>query len=308
MGYRTRISRNDIPTAITVLVHEFGHQFSNRHTNYGCNSNNACSRYEPGQAFFVKSKLGGGLVDFTASMRRTGNSDDFILGINAQTINVALSRLNLNSSSNNIYFLDGATRGLDDGSYQGIAGEFSIFTNLIEDNEGLDIAIQSLPYNDFNDIIVPLGVKAVADGNMIISLDDTSSLPQSVNVYLEDTELNTLTLLNNQDYIFTSTNNLVGIGRFFLRYSADTLSTVTSGLDNMLIYTDYATDNIVIKGQLTNNSSYMLYDIHGRVILSNALNSSNTVHKINVNPLSTGIYMLKLSNGNTTKTQKLVIR
>jgi hypothetical protein len=50
---------NDIPTSITVLLHEFGHQFSNRHTNYGCNSNNACSRFEPGQGSTIMSTGAG---------------------------------------------------------------------------------------------------------------------------------------------------------------------------------------------------------------------------------------------------------
>lgn len=270
----------------------------------------------PGQGFFVKSAVGGGLVDYTTSMRRTGSSDDFILGRQASSLNVALSALNLSSDTNNastsVYFIEGTTRGLDPGydagSYQGTAGEFSIFTNLVENNEGLDMQIQSLPYNDFNDVVVPLGVKAVANGELTIRIMDTSTLPQNISVYLEDTVLNTLTLLNTDDYVFTPTSDLVGTGRFFLRYAADTLSTISSELDNMLIYADNTTDNIVIKGQLTEKSSAILYDIHGRIILSKDLDNSNTVNTINVDTVSAGIYIIELSDGINTISQKLVIR
>lgn len=272
----------------------------------------------PGQGFFVKSAVGGGLVDYTTAMRRTGTSDDFIQGFTANNLDVALSELSLTSDSNvsstSIYFIEGTTRSLDPGydagSYQGSAGEFSIFTNLVEDNEGLDMQIQTLPYNDFNDVVIPLGIKALAGTSLTIGLEENlnSPVPSNVNVYLEDTLLNTLTLLNTSEYTFTPSSDMIGTGRFFLRYSAETLSTVSSELDNMLIYADNANDNIVIKGQLTEKSNVILYDIHGRVILSQDLDNSNAVNTINVNSVSTGIYIVEISNGNTTATQKLVIK
>ncbi len=50
---------NDIPTSVTVLLHEIGHMFSNRHSNYGCDSNNACSRFEPGRGSTIMSTGAG---------------------------------------------------------------------------------------------------------------------------------------------------------------------------------------------------------------------------------------------------------
>jgi hypothetical protein len=46
---------NDIPTSVTVLLHEIGHMFSSYHTNYGCDSENSCERYEPGQGTSIMS-------------------------------------------------------------------------------------------------------------------------------------------------------------------------------------------------------------------------------------------------------------
>ncbi|NRA91432.1 MAG: T9SS type A sorting domain-containing protein [Psychroserpens sp.] len=279
--------------------------------------NAVTERIAPGQAFFVKAKTAGGLVDFTTTMRRTGSSDDFIVGRYAESnpMNIALSKLFLFSSSNNahtsIYFIDGASRGLDDGydagSYQGVSGEFSIFTHLLEDNEGLDITIQSLAYNDFNDVVIPLGIKAAPNQPLTIGLDDLSTLPPSVNVYLEDTELNTLTLLNDNDYTFNPPVNVGGIGRFYLRYSSDTLSELSDQLDHIMIYLDTNKD-IMIKGQIPANCKATLYDIQGRVVLTDLLNNNATTNRIGVSQMSTGVYIIQLSDGNMTRTQKLVIR
>jgi len=278
--------------------------------------NAAVELIAPGQGFFVKSKLGGGLVDFTTTMRRTGNSDDFITGFSAQDIDVALSKIDLTGPSNNadtrIYFIEGTSRGLDygfdAGTYRGITGTFSIFSHLVEDNEGLDIAIQSLPYNDFNDIIVPLGIKAVANGELTIRLSLESTLPSSINVYLEDTVLNTITLLSQESYTFIPTENLIGVGRFFLKYSANTLSTTPSELETLVVYYNTTDKQILIKGQLTAKSKATLYDIHGRKVLNKTLDTSNMVNILDVNEMSAGVYLIMISDGIYTKVQKLVVR
>ncbi|MFK7771309.1 MAG: M12 family metallo-peptidase [Saprospiraceae bacterium] len=50
---------NDIPTSVTVLLHEIGHMFSCRHTNYGCDTENNCGRYEPGRGSSIMSTSAG---------------------------------------------------------------------------------------------------------------------------------------------------------------------------------------------------------------------------------------------------------
>ena len=272
----------------------------------------------PGQGFFVKSAVGGGLVDYTTSMRRTGSSDDFILGRNADNpLNVALSTLNLSSDSNNantsIYFIEGTTRGLDPGydagSYRGASGDFSIFTNLVEENEGLDMQIQSLDYNDFNDVIIPLGIKATAGTALTISLGDNSTVPANVNIYLEDTLQNTVTLLNTSDFTFTPSIDMVGTGRFFLRYSADTLSIGSNDIiDQLIVYTNENHEDIIIKGVLDSATTSVLYDIHGRVVLSQDLEQISLTNTIDVSTLSSGVYIIQISNTSKTKTQKIIIK
>jgi GEVED domain/Secretion system C-terminal sorting domain/Pregnancy-associated plasma protein-A len=268
----------------------------------------------PGQAFFVKAKSGGGLVDFTTGMRTTGTSDDFIAGRNSTT-NVALCKLNLISATNNastqIYFIEGTTRGLDigydAGSYLGSAADYSIYSNLVEDNLGLDMAIQSLPYDDFNSIIVPLGIKAQPNEALTISIDDLSSLPSNTYVYLDDTVENTLTLLNTNDYTFMPVSELNGVGRFYLRFSSDALSTIKNELNDIQIYTNAIPKEIVIQGLLTNKTEAHIYDIQGRLVMRQDLDLTNTSNRISVSNLSTGIYIVKVSSINKVETKKLII-
>ena len=272
----------------------------------------------PGQGFFVKAKSGGGLVDYTSSMRRSGSSDDFIVGRQASSLNVVLSKLSLSSSTNtantSIYFIEGTTRGLDSGydagAYGGNGEEgFLIYTNLVEDNEGIDIAIQSLPYNDFNDVVIPVGIKALAGSSLTIGLEDNSSVPANVNVYLEDTLENTLTLLNASDYTFTPITDMVGTGRFFLRFSADTLSLNTNDeLNELIIYSNENNKDIVIRGLLTAATTTELYDIQGRLVLSKKIDQSSITNTIDVSSISSGVYIINVSNKNSIKTQKLIIK
>jgi hypothetical protein len=269
----------------------------------------------PGQAFFVKSKAGGGSVNFTTEMRRAGSSDDFINGRQPLS-NVALCKLKLqsavNESSTNIYFIEGSTRGLDvgydAGSYTGNTAEFSIFSNLVEENTGLDMAIQALPYNDFNAVSVPLGIKAEAGVELTVGVDDISTLPSNINVYLEDTVQNTWTLLNNTDYTFTPNIVLNGTGRFFIRYSSVTLSTNANNRNDLIIYATSNPKELVIKGQLSRNTEAALYDIQGRLVIAQKLDAFSPLNSIDVSRVSKGIYIVKVSNQNQIKTQKLIIK
>ena len=269
----------------------------------------------PGQAFFVKAKTGGGLIDFTTEMRSVGTADDFIPG--RQTIsNLASCKIHLISSdhktSTQIYFIEGTTRGLDNGydaaTYTGDMTDFSLFSNLVEDNTGLDLAIQTLPYNDFNDIIIPLGMKTEAGVELTIGIDDISTLPSNIKVYLEDSEANTWTLLNDSNYIFSPSKVLNGVGRFYLHYASTTLSAQGSQWNKLQIFQTKTPNKIVIKGVLKDDTTAHLYDIQGRLVMTKILNQSNNFNYLDVAMMSPGIYLIKVFNDSRVKTQKVVIR
>lgn len=295
----------------SVGVYGYDGTASNGWTVYNLASSGAVMT--PGQGFFVAATSGGGSVDFTPSMRITGSSDDFIVGRVDNSSNSAHAKLNLNYNSTtygtDIYFIEGTTQNLDPG-YDTSAfnnNAAGIFTALVQNSTNEELAIQSLPYSDLSDVVVPVGIKVNAGIQATISLNDISTVPSSTFVYLEDTTENTWTLLNNNDYTFVSSTDLNGTGRFYIHFSAVVLSNEDFNFENIAIYTPNS-NSIVVKGQLTENTTFTLYDIQGRLVLTKELDSNLNTNTIYTPNISKGVYLVKLDNNNFSKTKKIIIR
>lgn len=266
----------------------------------------------PGQGFFVSSKDGGGSVSFTSSMQTSGNSDDFIAGRNDNTPEFGSIVLNSidKSFSTDLYFTNNASLGLDVGydasHFDGAPSDFAIYSELVNDNNGKDMAIQAINFNDANNnTIVPLGVNVSEGEQATISLTDSNI---SVNIYLEDVATNTFTFLNTSDYTFTPSSSISDTGRFYLRFDMTTLSTNESDLETIQIYSDYNNDKIVIKGILTSETQVTLFDMQGRQILSDKLNNRNLTNTLSTTNFSSGVYMVKISNKASSISKKVIIR
>ena len=107
--------------------------------------------------------------------------------------------------------------------------------------------------------------------------------------------------------MLTPNTNLSGTGRFFLRYSEEALSTVENSFNNLNIYSSKATKEIVVAGQLLENTIFNIYDIQGRLVSVTELNHTTLENRIDVSTVSKGIYIINLQSGNSEKNQKLVI-
>ncbi|WP_299113344.1 PQQ-dependent sugar dehydrogenase [uncultured Winogradskyella sp.] len=269
----------------------------------------------PGQAFFVKSKTGGGSVTFTPNMRVSGSSDDFIQGRSSSPHHGHLKLLASSDASNystDFYFNDNASLGLDPGYdasfFNGSIPDFSIYSYLVENSSGNAFTVQSLSSNAINDVTIPLGLHALQGQNVTISIFETD-IPSSINVYLDDTLNNTQTQLNTTTYSFTAMSDLTGTGRFYLRFANQSLSTPKSTLEDLNIFNLEKEKAIVILGQLQNSTQFKLYDINGRILITKALDLYNTRQTVNVEHLSAGIYIVELvASGNKKRVQKLIIK
>lgn len=266
----------------------------------------------PGQGFFVSSKDGGGTISFASSMQTSGNSDDFIAGRNNSAIefgSIILSSTD-RSFKTDLYFTDNASLGLDVGydasHFSNVTSDFAIYSELVNDNTGKDMAIQAIGFNDINNnTIIPLGVNANQGEQVTISLTDSNI---NTNVYLEDVIANTFTLLNTTDYTFTPSSDILDTGRFYLRFDTPSLSTNESNLDTIQVYSDYNNEQIVIKGLLTSKTQVSLFDIQGRQILKDDLNIRNSSNSLSTKELSTGVYLVKISNNVSSISKKVIIK
>ncbi len=266
----------------------------------------------PGQGFIIISSSSGGAFTFPKSAREVSDTpqDDFLTGRQVNTTSYFKLRLTKgpNAAETSIYFTSPfGTRGLDVG-YDAGSLDSHIGTHLVENSQGVNFAIQALSEADLtaSDYAIAVHVSVAAGQEATLSINELN-VPFGTKFYLDDTELNVQTLLTSNDYTFTPSSALSGIGRFYLRTTSGTFSSPSTVLDSVEILSLSATNKLVVQGQLKNDSVLKLYDISGRIIETYRLKSSQTKHVIDVSNISSGVYIVNLNNKNQTKTTKLVI-
>ncbi|WP_431133207.1 reprolysin-like metallopeptidase [Psychroserpens mesophilus] len=301
------------PNTVAVYGYDADLTFGTEWTiwNMAYSDNNPGSLIAPGQGFFVSSKDGGSNVVFNPSMRTTGTSDDFIEGRNSSIAHFVITMSKPNRTYNtDIYFKDTATLGLNIGYdaelFEEEPSSFSIYSELTENGQNLNMAIQTIGFNDVNEsTLIPIGINLTQGQQVSISMD-TSDLEYSV--YFEDILTNTTVLLNTSDYNLTANTDLFGTGRFYLRFEAETLSISESNLDSIQVYNDANVKQLIVKGRLNEETTFVLYDIQGREIIRTDLDITNTINIIDASNYSKGVYLVQLINASTTISKKLMIR
>ena len=268
----------------------------------------------PGQGFLVASLSASETISFAPSMRSVGTTDDFIPG---RVMNPSISNLELtltnddNSYKTDFYFTENASVGLDPGydsqTFGGNTPEFSIYSHLVAEDSGISMAIQSLSNSDLSNVTIPIGINSLQGEQVSVSISN-STLPVSIEVYLEDNVTNTITLLTDNNYQFTPSSNINGTGRFFLRFVDASLTVDELALNNLHVYATLTPKTLFIKGLLNSNTSVKIYDLQSRLVLTTNLNTSSDSNQVDLSNLVTGVYMVSISNNATTKTQKIIVK
>ena len=277
------------------------------------NSTSPTELITPGQGFIVVASAAGGTITFPVSARRVSATaqDDFISG-RQSTSQYSYFKLRLTKGTDidetSLYFIEGnGTRGLDVTWDAGSLGS-SIGTHLVEDSQGINMAIQVLGKEDLTatDYVIPVEVNVAAGQETTISVNDLN-VPAGTEFYLDDAELNIQTLITSNDYTFTPSSALSGIGRFYLRTNSSTFSTPLNALNSVEVFSLISEKKLVVQGQLRNDSVLKIFDVRGRLIETHSLEASQTKHEIDVSTISSGVYVVNLNNKNQSKTTKLVI-
>jgi len=258
----------------------------------------------PGQAFFISSKVADGKIYITEAMQRHQTGVAFYKTENAAVIDLNLTS-GASTKSTQINYLENKTTGLDPrfdiGMFDGVSSDIRIYTHLINGNNGISFRRQALPANDYENMVIPIGIKAAANKELTFTTE-TLNLPSDIKVFLEDRLLNSYTRLDeaNANYKVTLSEALNDVGRFFLHTSSkSTLSANTVALENISIYkTNNATLRIV--GLSQGKSTLKMFNILGKQIL-HATFTSNGIKDISIPKVAAGIYIVQLE----TETGKL---
>ena len=264
----------------------------------------------PGQGFFVVSgTAASNKVTFNEANQSHKTTDAFLKTAPRPEIYLKVYQIGLEHQTK-IYFVDGSTTGFDNGYdaslFGGVSYDLAVYSELINNNQGKKLGIQSLPNNNFESMVVPVGLKAEA-GKEITFSTEALNLPSDLKVFLEDRTTNTFTRLDeaNSNYKVTLAEDLYGIGRFYLHTKSSVLNTDSFLLDNISIFkTDNS--NLRIAGLQPGNVSVKLFNILGKQMMSSAF-KSNGVQNISLPNLATGIYIVQLETESGTLNKKIIL-
>ncbi len=316
------IYKNALATGDDVMGHADGEDviWAWNGSSYSTITNaGSASFLAPGQGFFISMDGDGdgnggtensGVFDFLESFQTTiagmtsPNIDDFVPNTQSNRAELFVE-FEQGSASNTteIYFLDNCSDYIDatyDGAVFGLinADKF-LFTRSVKDDKGVNLAVQALNYSEISDKVIPLGINTVAGENFKISIKH-NSLPENINIYLEDTYNSSYTNLKNQDFVMFSPTSLSDVGRFNLITTPVTLSVDDITNNNQIrIYKSQGANYITVDGLSNTNGDvdFKLYNITGALVMSKTLDSNENRQQIVVQNLSKGVYYASLNDG-----------
>ena len=266
----------------------------------------------PGQGFFVRMKAGQTEINFKEAKRSTkpaSGDTDFARNTDT-TPNITLSISdNTNTVKTDIKYYDTATQGLDPGydigNFNG--SSLDVFTRLLENNTGTNFTIQSLPTSNYENMVIPVGLKA-SQGTEITFTAEILNLPNGIDTYLEDREKNVFTKLSeaNSKYSIVLESDVNSIGRFYLHTTSQVLSTDTiKALVGISMYN--VNNTLKIHGLEAGTKAIVkMYSIVGKEIFQAKIIGMNT-NEIQLTKVSQGVYIIKLETKKGELTKKVVL-
>ena len=278
------------------------------------NNTTTATHIAPGQGFFVAAaeSIGDQTITFTKAMQTVTGVDDFVAARSSASYELVLDMFSdaVKVGDIKFYFKEGLTLGLDPGYDAGAFNQSSGFSSrLLEQDSGIGMGINAMPADAMSNVIVPLVIHQQAGISLKIQIAN-STIPEDINVYIEDKIENTFTLLTNERFELLAQTNLGGVGRFFLHYTTNTLSTDTvSGTSLLTAYKGKGNTYISVEGlqQFSHPANLTLYNVLGMKVLSRKIQNPSQKEMLFTIGMRTGVYILKVQVENIVFTKKLVI-
>jgi hypothetical protein len=248
----------------------------------------------PAQGFFVSA---GSNTNLVFNQTNQSYQTDTFQRSSKSEINITINE-NGQLKSTKIYFIDGVTKGFDNG-YDGtvfgaVTTNFNIYSQLVNDNLGKNYAIQSLPLNDIDNMVIPLGIKLDA-GKEIKFSSASINLPDGIKIYLEDRINEKFIDITENEYKTNFNKEANGIGQFYLHTSEYKLDTpIASLIEDISLYKSDS-NTLSIVGLQIENASLKLYSLTGKKV-SDQKFSSKGYSTINIPSLANGIYIIELTS------------
>ncbi len=261
---------------------------------------------QSGQGFIVRANAGGS-ISFTPKMQVHKPTQLFKSGEISWPGIIIKAKHNDELVSTAVAFNDDMTLGLDAGYDAGVyntGAGFNIYTQLVQSN-GVKFALQCLPFNQIERLVIPLGISIPEAGDYEFSIQ-SENIPAGVIPILNDLSENKQYEFNDSDekYSVNIGEMVNSFGRFSISFSKNNLSGVTP-LDENKINVWFSQGAIHINGSFKEDVQATVYDINGKklAIKSLSLQGKNTVMFPEV---ANGVYLVNVQSGVFNKTFKVV--
>lgn len=273
----------------------------------------------PAQGFFIDAATtlpvplndtyGRDLVTFAVSNQSHQTNNTFKRETPKRMFELFISNGN-HKKSTKVFYLNNKTIGFDNGYdskiFDGDTSDFTVFSELIFENKGKKLAIQTLPDSNYEEIIIPIGLISEANKEIEFTIH-TQNLPTGIKIYLEDRDNNVFTNLSKESYITTLKNKSDGIGQFYIHTSFKSLSDekIIKKTNEINLYKSNNRE-ITITG-LQGNAALKIHSILGEELMDAQI-TSNGLHKIEISDLSSGIYIIKLNSKKEILSKKIILK
>jgi hypothetical protein len=265
----------------------------------------------PGQGFFVRPNANTTLL-FDEQKRSTKPSSGapIFAKSSATTPFIKLSVLGDKTTVNtDIIFSKTATKGFDKNedieNFNGAS--FDVNTHLIENSDGKNYTIQSLPFSTIESTIIPIHITAKKDKEIIFSLN-TVDFPENIDIYLEDKVTNAFKKLNSvkeSSYTVTLQEDVNSIGRFYMHTLAKPLKNSSEkSYSIQLIKKD--NNSLSISGIVNQKAAIHIYNTLGKEIFKTTIvgEINNLISLPNV---AYGVYVVKIITEKGSAAKKIII-
>ena len=278
------------------------------------NNTNAAFYIAPGQGFFIAAaSTSNTALNFTAAMRTTTGSGDFVLGRQPPIYRLALKLYNsaIEQAKTQFYFKNGLSLDLDPGYDAGAYNQSTkLSTRLPEGSQEFAFAINAMGIDALQNARVPLEIKQNAGQAFRVSIADME-LPEDIYVFLEDTLNGTFTSLKDQDFELVAQSDLSGAERFFIVFKDNSVlsSGDTLGISALNVY-KVNKDNFVTIAGISPDLGQIdvtLYNILGMSVREKALNPATATQRVSTDGLASGLYVVQLRSANQVFNKKIIV-
>ena len=255
----------------------------------------------------------------TSNMPEVISAQEFVTSapmLTTYALFIKLYHGNSEQADTRFYFQDGLTLGLDPGYDAGAYDQdTALSSRLLEDDQGTNFAINAMGIASAFDVAVPLVINQEIGDSFRISITN-NTLPENVNVYLEDALYGTFTQLQGQDFELTAAQLIRGVGRFHIHFTTEILGSEILNTSNVFdtgtvsVFKASNQDFITIAGIASTapTTTASLYNMLGKSVRTKTLHNQAQTQSISTQGLAKGVYVVQLKAGNALFSKKVLVQ